>query len=98
MLILMGLIEYETELLGQKIKVKISDNLKSEDGKQKLKGNDLKKAQEKIKQNIDNAIAKINSGQAQLSTDQITAISMKGIEVRTDIPYPGMNGSTFQMT
>src|SRR5205085_5980761 len=33
------------------------------------------------------------------STDQITAIhSMKGIEVRTDIPYPGMNGSTFQMT
>ena len=94
-----GLYEYETELLGKKIKVKISDNLKSEDGKQKLKGDDLKKAQEKIKQNIDNAIAKINSGQAQLSTEQITAInSMKGIEVTTDIPYPGMNGSTFQMT
>lgn len=51
--------EYETELLGKKIKVKISDNLKSEDGKQKLKRDDLKKAQEKIKQNIDNAIAKM---------------------------------------
>ena len=36
--------EYETELLGKTIKVKISDNLKSEDGKQKLKGDDLKKA------------------------------------------------------
>jgi RHS repeat-associated protein len=94
-----GLREYEpVELLGKKVKIKISDNLRSEDGK-KLKGDDLKKAQDKIKQNIDNAIAKINSGQAQLSTEQITAInSMKGIEVRTDIPYPGMNGSTFQMT
>jgi len=36
-----GLMEYETELLGKKIKVKISDNLKSEDGKKTLKGDDL---------------------------------------------------------
>ena len=43
-----GLMEYETELLGKKIKVKISDNLKSAEG-QKLKGDDLKAAQEKIK-------------------------------------------------
>ena len=94
-----GRLEYETELLGKTIKVKISDNLKSENGKQTLKGDDLKAAQEKIKNNIDNAIAKINSGQTQLSSEQITAInSMKGIEVRTDIRAPGMNGSTFQMT
>jgi hypothetical protein len=91
--------EYETELLGEKIKVKISDNLKSEDGKKKLKGDDLKKAQEKIKQNIDNAIAKINSGRDRLTSQQITVInSLKRIEVRTDIPYPGASGSTFMMT
>ena len=94
-----GLMEYETELLGQKIKVKISDNFKSEDGKQKLNGKALKKAQAKIKQNIDNAIAKINSGRDLLTPDQIGVInSMKAIEVRTDIPYPGMSGSTFMMT
>jgi RHS repeat-associated protein len=95
-----GLREYEpVELLGKKIKIKISDNLKSEDGKTKLKGDDLKKAQDKIKQNIDNAIAKINSGQTKLSSDQIQAInSMNGIDVRTDVPYPGMQGSTFQLT
>jgi hypothetical protein len=83
--------EYETELLGKKIKVKIADDLRSEEGK-KLKGDDLKKAQENIKQNIENAIEKINSGKTKLSSEQITAIhSMKGIEVRTDISSPGMN-------
>jgi RHS repeat-associated protein len=92
-----GLLEYETELLGQTIKVKISDNLKSEDG-EKLKGDDLKKAQEKIIGNINNAIAKINSDRSKLSSEEITIInSMKAIEVRTDIRTPGMNGSTFQM-
>lgn len=91
--------EYETELLGKKITVKISDNLKAEDGKQKLKGDDLKKAQEKIKQNIDNAIAKINSGRDLLTPEQIGVInSLKGIEVRTDRLYPGISGSTFMMT
>jgi len=86
-----GLMEYETELLGKKIKVKISDNLKSAEG-QKLKGDDLKAAQEKIKNNIDGAIAKINSGADKLTSEQKTAInSMKGIEVRTDISAPGMN-------
>lgn len=93
-----GRLEYETELLGKKIKVKISDNLRSADG-QKLKGDDLKAAQEKIKNNIDSAIGKINSGADKLTSEQKTAInSMKGIEVRTDIRAPGMNGSTFQMT
>jgi RHS repeat-associated protein len=86
-----GLLEYETELLGKKIKVKISDNLKSAEGK-KLKGDDLKAAQDKIKNNIDGAIAKINSGADKLTSEQKTAInSMKGIEVRTDIGAPGMN-------
>jgi len=84
-----GLMEYDTELLGKKINVKISDNLKSEDGK-KLKGDDLKAAQEKMKKNIDNAIARINSG--NVTPEQANAInSMNGIEVRTDIVEPGMN-------
>ena len=86
-----GRLEYETELLGKKIKVKISDNLKSAEG-QKLKGDDLKAAQEKIKNNVGSAIAKINSGADKMTSEQKTAInSMKGIEVRTDISAPGMN-------
>ena len=86
-----GLMEYETELLGKKIKVKISDNLKSGDGK-KLKGDALKAAQDKIKSNIDGAIAKINGGADKLTSAQKTAInSMNGIEVRTDRHAPGMN-------
>jgi RHS repeat-associated protein len=86
-----GLMEYPTILLGKTIKVKISDNLKSPEGK-KLKGEALKAAQEKIKANIDGAIAKINSGDAKLTLEQKTAInSMKGIEVRADIPSSQTN-------
>ena len=89
-----GLFEYETELLGKKIKVKISDNLKSENG-EKLRGNDLKAAQDKIKNNIDSAIAKINGGASELTSEQKSAInSMNGIEVRTDRKSPGMDTSS----
>jgi hypothetical protein len=64
--------EYETQLLDKKIKVKISDKLTSE-GK-KLEGDDLKAAQEKIKANIDSAIAKINAGADKLTSEQKSAI------------------------
>jgi RHS repeat-associated protein len=74
-----GLIEYEIELLGKKIKVKISDKID-------------KTEQDAIKKNIDNAVAKINAGAHKLTTEQIKAInSMKGIEVRNDIRISFMN-------
>jgi len=74
-----GLMEYETELLGKKIKVKISDKID-------------KKEQEGIKANIDKAIAKINAGADKLTSEQTKAInSMKGIEVRNDISFSFMN-------
>jgi RHS repeat-associated protein len=77
-----GRYEYETELLGKKIKVKISDDIRKKDPE----------AFKKIKTNIDNAIAKINAGQDKLTTNQIKAInSMKGIEVRNDISFSFMN-------
>ncbi len=81
-----GLFEYETDLLGKKIKVNISDRID-------------KKAQENIKRNIDSAIAKINAGKEKLTDKQISAInSVKGIEVKTNGNRIGMNNGTFQIT
>lgn len=77
-----GRFEYETELLGKKIKVKISDDIRKKDPE----------AFNKIKNQIDNAISKINAGKDKLTSDQIKAInSMKGIEVRNDISFSFMN-------
>ncbi len=74
-----GRLEYDTTLLGKKIKVKISDEIDKE-------------AQDAIRKNIDNAIAKINDGADKLTTEQTKAInSMKGIEVRNDISFSFMN-------
>ncbi|MBC8028532.1 MAG: RHS repeat-associated core domain-containing protein [Pyrinomonadaceae bacterium] len=74
-----GRLEYETELLGKKIKVKISDKLD-------------KKEQDAIRTNIDNAIAKINGGADRLTSEQTKAInSMKGIEVGDRKSDTGMN-------
>jgi RHS repeat-associated protein len=74
-----GRLEYETELLGKKIKVKISDKID-------------RKEQEGIKANIDKAIAKINAGADKLTSEQTKAInSMRGIEIRNDIKFSFMN-------
>ena len=54
-----------SQLLGKKIKIKISDDIKKKDPE----------AFNKIKKNIDNAIAEINAGQDQLTSDQIKAIT-----------------------
>jgi Zn-dependent metalloprotease len=77
-----GRYEYETELLGKKIKIKISEDIRKKDPE----------AFKKIKTQIDNAIAKINAGKDNLKPEQVKAInSMKGIEVRNDISFSFMN-------
>ncbi len=80
--------EYEVELLGKKIKVKISDKL----------DNDTRAA---IKENINAAIARINEGKDNLTKDQIKQINrMSGITVSPDFRASGMNkaAAVFQMT
>jgi hypothetical protein len=68
-----GQLEYETELLGKKIKVKISDEIEKAD-------------RDKIKESLNSAIARINAGADKLTTAEKKAInSMNGIEVRNDI-------------
>jgi RHS repeat-associated protein len=68
-----GQLEYNAELLGKKIKIKISNNIE-------------KNEQEAIKANLNAAIAKINEGADKLTADEKQAInSMNGIEVRNDI-------------
>jgi RHS repeat-associated protein len=82
-----GQLEYETELLGKKIKVKISDKIE-------------KNEQDAIKKNLDAAIAKINQGADNLTSDEIKAInSMKGIEVRNDVrgSFMNLNNKVFNM-
>jgi predicted FMN-binding regulatory protein PaiB len=54
-----GNFEYETELLRRKIKIKISDNIEKTD-------------QDKVKKNLDDAIAKINAAADKLTSDQNT--------------------------
>lgn len=77
-----GRYEYETELLGKKIKVKISDDIRKNDPD----------AFNRIKKNIDDSIAKINAGKERLTSNQIKAInSMKGLEVRNDVSFSFMN-------
>jgi len=74
-----GWLEYETELLGKKIKVKISDEIG-------------KKEQDAIRKNIDSAIAKINDGADKLTSEQTKAInSMNGIEVGGRFSRSGMD-------
>jgi len=79
--------EYDIVLLDKKIKVKISDEIEKTD-------------REKIKERLNDAIAKINAGADKLTTEVKKAInSMKGIEVRTDINYSftNVNNKTFNM-
>ena len=77
-----GLLEYETELLGRKIKVKISDSID-------------KKEQEIIKKKIDDGIALINKGADALTKKQQDIIkNIKGIVVRDDVTRSGVNFQT----
>ncbi|HZE72693.1 MAG TPA: hypothetical protein VE135_24545 [Pyrinomonadaceae bacterium] len=70
-----GLYEYETKLLGKKLKVNISDKID-------------KKQQEAIKTNLDKAIAKINAGADKLTFEQVKAINSMnaGNSTRTYTP------------
>jgi RHS repeat-associated protein len=83
-----GLIEYETELLGQKIKVHIDDSIIKNDPD----------ALKRIQDNLQKGFDKINSGAASLSEDQIESIhSQNRIYVSNDNPG-GTMGGTYYMT
>lgn len=77
-----GLYEYETELLGRKIKVNIDDKIIKKDAD----------ALNRIKDNLQKAFDKINAGADKLTSEQVKAInSMNGIKVTNDIPYSHLN-------
>ena len=77
-----GLLEYETTLLGQKIKVNISDSID-------------KKEQEIIRKKIDAGIALINKGADKLSKEEQSIIkNVKGITVRDDVTRSGIDLGT----
>jgi RHS repeat-associated protein len=81
-----GFMEYETDLLGQKIKVHIDDSIIEND----------KDALDRIKANLQRAFDKINSGLTKLDSDQIESIhSQNRIYVTNDIDGPGTMGDTF---
>jgi len=83
-----GLYEYETELLGQKIKVHIDDSIIKKD----------KDALNRIKDNLQKAFDKIDSGATKLTADQIESIhSQNRIYVSNDNPI-GTVGGTFHIT
>jgi hypothetical protein len=83
-----GLMEYETELLGQKIKVHIDDSIIKDDPD----------ALKRIQGNLQKAFDQINAGAANLSEEQIESIhSQNRIYVSNDNPV-GTVGGTFHIT
>jgi len=83
-----GFYEYETELLGQKIKVHIDDSIIKKD----------KDALNRIKVNLQKVFDKINSGATKLTADQVESIhSQNRIYVSNDNPI-GTAGDTFHIT
>jgi RHS repeat-associated protein len=83
-----GLMEYETVLLGQKIKVHIDDSIIKNDPD----------ALKRIQGNLQKAFDKINSGAASLSEEQIESIhSQNRIYVSNDNPI-GTFGGTFYIS
>jgi uncharacterized protein RhaS with RHS repeats len=83
-----GNLEYETELLGKMVKINITDKIE-------------KSEQEEIKTRLDAAIAKINAGAEQLTSEQIHAInSLKRIEIRNDVraTFTNPNNKVLNMT
>jgi RHS repeat-associated protein len=83
-----GLMSYEAELLGKKIKIHIDDSiLKKDPG-----------ALKRIQDNLQKAFDKINAGADKLTKEQKESIgSMKGISVSRSGAI-GMSGGTFQIT
>ena len=84
-----GFMEYETELLGQNIKVHIDDSIIKKD----------KDAESRIKANLQKAFDKINAGATRLTADQIESIhSQNRIYVTNEIEGPRTMGDTFYIT
>ena len=83
-----GLYEYETELLGKKIKIHIDDSILKKD----------LEALKRIQDNLQKAIDKINAGADKLTKEQVESIGrLTRISVSND-HFLGMNGGTFQIT
>jgi RHS repeat-associated protein len=83
-----GLMEYETKLLGQTIKVHIDDSIINND----------QDALKRIQDNLQKAFDKINAGAAKLTEEQIESIhSQNRIYVSNDNPI-GTVGRTFHIT